>query len=177
MIFAFDIATRCTGWCIGTGETKPEVGFLRYDKVGRDIGALAVAWETDLNSLLQRFGKPTVVVYEEPIKTDRDKVLTLRKTYGMGYGLERWCGRRGILCQEESLWAIKKRLTGNSRADKLAMVDVVQRRLGIPLPTGEERKDMADAVGVWLTAGVDHHAKQFQGRWDSKLYGSRGGLL
>lgn len=177
MIWAFDLATRCTGWCAGTGERRPAFGAFFYPQVGSDLGALAAAFERDLNVLLDRFGTPTHIVYESPILLPSDKLINLRKIYGLGYGTERWAARRKIPVSEISAKAIKKRITGNHTASKDEMVDMIVRRLGFQLPSGPERKDIADAIGCWLAGGVDYHAKQFQPQWDAMLYGSKGALI
>lgn len=177
LIYGFDIATRCTGWCVGTGEVKPTLGSFKYAHVGDDLGLLGEMFERDLNALAERFGDPTVICYETPLLLPSDRLLPLRKAYGMGMQLERWARKRGAETCEIGAKLIKKRLTGDSSAKKDVMVDMVQRRLAIQLPAGKEREDMADAFGCWLAAGVDHHAKPFQPRWDALLYSGRGLLL
>ncbi len=172
MIFGFDMATRSTGWCAGDGSKRPTAGAFKYDWVGDDLGALCKAWNKDLGALEIRFGTPVVAVYETPLLVPSDKLLPLRKIYGMGMFLEWWCQKRNVHCVEIGAKKIKKRITGDSCAKKPVVVDVVRRRLHIELPA-DGAEDAADAVGAWLTGGVDHYAKIHQPKWDAALMGGR----
>lgn len=177
MMWGFDIATRSTGWCAGDGSGRPVLGAFQYQHVNVELGRLAVLWEEDLDRLALRFGKPRVVAYEKPILTPRDTCLPLRKIYGMGMQLERWCLERGVLCVEVSLYDIKLRVAGRKKAEKDELVHVVRDKLQIAVPEGEQRKDACDAFGAWLCGCVDHYAKEHRPRWDAALYGQRGALL
>jgi hypothetical protein len=178
MIFAFDIATRSTGWCVGDGAEMPVVDYWQYEHVGDYLSDLARVFRADLNRLEDRFGSPTHVVYEAPILTPHDRLLPLRKIYGMGMVLEEWATDegRGAICEEIDLRTIKSRLTGSHKADKSQIVKMA-RAVGIRLPPGDGAKDAADAFGAWLAGGVDHHAKQHQQKWDTLLYTGRGRLV
>ena len=176
MIFGFDLATRCTGWCAGAGDARPAVDVFRYAHVEEDLGLLARNFKADLASLEQRFGAPSVVIYEAPLLLPSDRLLPLRKIYGMGMILEEWAQDRGAAVEEVSSRAIKKRITGNHLAEKKEVVRIVREKLRITLPEGKIEEDAADAFGAWLAGGVDHHARQFQSAWDTLLFTGRGGL-
>lgn len=178
MIWGVDIATRCTGWCVGTGGEMPVADFWEYDHVGEDLGALARAFRVDLNRLEARFGSPTHVVYEAPIDVPHNTLIYKRKAFGLGMILEEWATDecRGAVCEEVDLRTIKSRLTGSHKAEKTEIVRAV-RRLGVQLPPGDGAKDAADAFGAWLAGGVDHYAQHHQQHWDQLLYRSRGSLV
>lgn len=182
VVSAFDIATRLTGWCSGTGETVPECGAFPFDQVGTDLGALGAAFWSALDMHFAR-RQPTRVVYEAPIlitgKTGdparTDKLLPLRKIYGMGLLLETYCLQRGVPCNEVTISAVKKEVTGNRHADKDAMV-AVAARCGLQLPTGPAAKDAADAWGAWLI-GIRHYNRSVSASWDRRIHSRRGDLL
>lgn len=176
MIFGFDIATRCVGYCAGDGASRPNVDALTYEHVGRDLGALAQLWEADLNRLETRYGTPRVVVYEAPIWPPFPDLLAYRKIYGMGMQLERWALDRGAIMAEVDLRTMKSRLTGDHKAKKPQMV-AMAKRLKIDLPAGKIAEDAADAFAAWLAGGIDHYGREHQHKWDELLYGSRGALL
>jgi Holliday junction resolvasome RuvABC endonuclease subunit len=173
-LLGLDLATRRIGWCVGTGEIRPAAGTWRYDHVGDDLGLLAEMFMRDLDALADQH-QPTHIVYESPILLPSDRLLPLRKIYGLGMQVEHWGRRNNVHVSEEGPRALKKLLTGNHKAKKEDMV-AVAIRMGISLPDGESAKDAADAFACWLCA-VQHYAKPFLPRWDALLYGSRGGLL
>lgn len=180
MFWGFDTATRVTGWTCGTGAERPTVGVFKYDHVGSRLGQLAKEWRRDLCALEARFGTPKVIAYEAPLLTPGDKLLTLRKLYGMGMVLEDWAAEEGVRdvhVVEVGNGAIKKRIAGHFRAKKPELVRVVRTKLGITLPEGDAAQDAADSFGAWLSGCIDHYAKHHQPRWDAALYGSRGALL
>lgn len=175
MIAGFDLATRICGVTIGDGTTMPAVGHWAYGYVGDDLGALLEAFERDLNAITARIGMPTHVIYEAPILLPSDRLLVLRKIYGLGAYLELWCKRHGIVCQEASAKALKKRLTGMHTASKDDMVKMC-KRLGVPLPPGDAAKDAADSFAAWLV-GLTYHARKHVTAWDQALYSRRGFAL
>ena len=174
MIWGIDTSSRCTGWTAGTGEVRPQAGAWTYPHTGDDLGLLLDSFDRDLCALADRH-PPTVIVYEKPILTPYDKLLTLRKLYAVGAHLEFWGRRRGVLVQEEDLRTLKTRLTGSHKADKIAMV-AMAKKCGIALPSGKAAEDAADSFAAWLV-GIQYHAKPYLPRWDALLHGSRGGLL
>ena len=176
MIWGLDTATRCTGITAGDGAKMPAVGAWFFDYCGDDYGLLLAEFDRCLTDLETRMGTPRVVIYEAPIAPlPRDKLMTLRKLYSMGPYLELWCRGRGVRCEEAGNQALKKRLTGNHRAEKAMMVEMC-RRLGVPLPRGDAAKDAADSFAAWLI-GVTHHARQHVTAWDQALYSRRGFAL
>lgn len=179
MISAFDIATRSTGWCAGRGDALPEVGAFAFDQTRDVFGDLAERWEDYLEVHFQRF-RPLHVVYEQPLLTPTDKLLTIRKIYGMGFQLEgfvrRWSKRIGrtVTCEEVTVAAIKKELTGGRRAEKADMV-AVARKVGLVLPT-PGADDAADAFGAWLL-GVRQYNRSQSANWDRRIWSPRGALF
>lgn len=182
MILAFDLATRTTGYCAGTGEVRPEAGNLKFDQTGDSLGQLGIAFWSAAGALFDRF-KPTLVVYEAPILVIKgkmgagrtDRLPVVRKLYGMGFLLETMCELRGVPIAEVGLHAIKREVTGQSHADKDAMV-AVARRCGLTLPDGVGARDAADAWGAWLI-GLRHNNKEASARWDRLIWSRRGALL
>lgn len=178
MIWGLDTATKVTGWTVGTGETRPTTGAFRYAPTDDDLGLIATRFRADLGALADRFGMADVIIYEAPLlNPGRDKLLTLRKLFGVGMVLEDWGQTRGAIVREVGNGKIKKRITGHGRGDKEDVLRVVRDRLNIELPAGEAAKDAADSFGAWLTGGVDEYAKHYQARWDHKLLTGRGMLL
>lgn len=174
MIWGLDLATRCTGVVAGDGSCMPAIGVWKFGYCGDDLGQLLEDYDVELNKLAARF-PPTVLIYEAPILLPSDKLLPVRKIFSMGAYTELWAKRRDARCEEVSSKAIKKAVTGNHVASKDEMVATV-RRLGVPLPTGEEAKDAADAWGAWYV-GLQHHARAHVTRWDQALYSRRGYAL
>lgn len=175
MIVGFDISTKSTGYCAGTGACSPETDAWKYEQVEDDLGLLLWLFDHDLTKLFDRVS-PTHVLVEAPIMMTRDKLLTVRKLYSMSAYLELFCRRRGVVCREETVFALKKRLTGSVKADKTEMVRMAKQKLRIALPKGAGERDAADAVAAWLI-GLDYYAPQHQPSWDKLLYGARGSML
>lgn len=174
MIHAFDIATRLTGYCSGTGDKMPEAGVLEFPQVGDDLGKLGSQFSDQLERLFTRL-PPTAVIYEAPIKLRTDKLSTLRHIYGMGMVLETVCVKYGVGCFEVDLRDIKREVTGNPSAEKDDMV-AVARKVGLRLPPGPAAKDATDAWGAWLL-GVRKFNKPASARWDRLVRSPRGALL
>lgn len=173
----FDIATRLTGWCSGTGEVRPEVGAFRFPHLGDDLGELGLRFDEFLDIHFDRF-QPTSVGYESPILKPTDDLLKVRRIYGMGMVLETACARRGVPVWEKDLRDLKKELTGNIHADKADMVEMALL-LGIDLPPSkaEGQEDAADALAGWLI-GIRALNPQASARWDAAIWSKgRGGLL
>lgn len=176
-VLALDLATIRCGWCVGDGATVPAAGCWVFPHVGDDLGALAVAYEDHLIQAIEMH-RPELVVYEAPILVaSRDRLIVIRKLYGLGWETERVCTRRGIVCREAGLRRIKKELAGFSGAAKDDMV-FAARKIGVTLPgtkaAGQE--DAADAVGGWLL-GLRHLDPKLSATWDGRLWCARGGLI
>lgn len=176
MMWGIDIGMRCTGITAGDGSVKPAVGVWTYDECGSDLGALAEKFDFDLNRLVETHGAPLAIMYEAPLLLPSDKLLPLRKVYGMGLYLELWCKKRQVRCEEVSARRVKKTLTGNHLAPKKAVVAMV-KRLGIPLPFGEHTDDAADSFAVWYVALIHHGDRAHLTRWDQALHSRRGFLV
>lgn len=157
----FDLSPQFAGWCIGSGETTPTAGAHKFDDHGDDdLGALGAELWSVLDLLHQRFGF-TTVGYEKPILVVNargkdgarrtDKLVDLRRIYGLGMVIETWCALHDIPCGEETVQAVKKAATGNQHAEKKDVADAMER-LGIVLPAtrGAGRWDAGDAAAGWL---------------------------
>lgn len=176
-ILALDLATIRCGFCVGDGLSIPMAGAWVFPHCGDDLGALGLAYENSLIATIERH-KPDLVLYEAPIMVgSRDKLIVVRKLYGLGWGTELVCARYAIPCMEAGLRRIKKELAGHSGAEKADMVSAA-RKLGVILPATKAagQEDAADAVGGWLL-GLRYADKATSAKWDAKLYSARGALL
>lgn len=181
MILSYDIASRLTGFCAGTGDDIPVAGALAFPQVGDDLGKLLDMWDRYLVAHFNRFS-PTAVIYEMPILvvgdgsegSHTDKPLTLRKLYSLGAYLEFFCLRRRVECSEVTLQDIKKEVTGNPLAKK-EQIATIAERVGIILPEKDAhgRLDASDAWGAWLI-GVRHYNRRASERWDRAVRSPRG---
>lgn len=174
----FDLSPHFAGWCIGSGEDLPVADAYKFDDHGDDdLGALGTELWRLLDTLHQRFGF-TTVGYEKPIllvnvrtkggERRTDKLVDLRRIYGMGLLLETWCALRGIPCGEETVQAVKKAATGNHAADKKDVAAAMER-IGIVLPKTKAtgRFDAGDAAAGWVLS-VRAWNPWVQ-RWDAAL--------
>jgi hypothetical protein len=176
VITGLDIATRLTGWCVGSGADTPKAGAWQFPQVHEEYGQLIDLFDRALETHVELY-RTTTFIYESPILTRTDHLQTVRKIYGMGTHLEFFARRKGIRCVEEDLRKIKLELGGSFRSGKADMVAAAEK-LGIALPKTQAagREDAADAAGAWLV-GVRHYARRYQEQWDRLLYSSRGALL
>lgn len=174
MITALDLSPSFCGACSGTGAVIPDVEAWQLPHVTDSLGAMLADFDRQLNQHLDRY-RPSLVVYESPIKTPYDKLWSIRRIYALGAHTEFVCLQRGIGCAEIDLRTIKKELAGFSAAKKADMV-FVARKLGLRLPEGKGAEDAADALGAWLVA-LRVRAPEYSRRWDSALWSNRGGLL
>lgn len=174
MILAgFDLASRSTGYCVGSGAHVPEAGAWAFPQCGDDLGRMLDLFDRELVNLIETH-KVERAAFEAPIKRQHDTLLTARKLYGLASHLEWVCHRRGILCHEVDLRAVKRSLSGGAAASKDDMV-FCARKIGVVLPT-KGTDDAADAVGCWLTLlrAVDKHSSM---EFDKALYGQRRSFL
>lgn len=178
-LLGLDLGINRTGFAVGDGSADPEVGAWRFPPAGEDLAALGVPFWRRLSALHAR--TPVgLVMYEAPLLDRyRDKVVVLRKTFGLGMLVETWAGLQDppIPCEEEPFGALKRELTGKAKAGKGDMVAVCER-IGIPLPAtkADGREDAADGFAAWLVA-VRLHARQHLTAWDRRLYSRRSGYL
>lgn len=173
----FDIAPGLTGWCSGSGEVLPVAGAFRLPKADDDLGAIGEIFLQRLDAHIEAF-RPTSIGYESPLLLPTDKLLTVRKIYGLGMALETRCAQRGIPYWERDYDELKLALTGNRRASKDDMVEVALL-CGIDLPpTIEEgRRDAADAFAGW-TIGIRDLNPAAGRSWDRLIWSKgRGGLI
>src|SRR6478736_7209422 len=104
----FDLSPHFAGFCIGSGETTPVADAYKFDDhPDDDLGALGLELWALLTALHQRFGF-TTVGYEKPLllvnvrfkdgERRTDKLVDLRRTYGLGMIIETWCALHNIPC-------------------------------------------------------------------------------
>lgn len=173
----FDIASRLTGWCSGTGEVRPECGAFPFRQVEDDLGALGSRFEEFLEIHFERF-QPVSVGYESPLLVPTDNLLKVRKIYGMGMILETFCARRRIPCWERDHRELKKELTGSSEASKDDMVEVaLLAGINLPATKAEGKEDAADAFAGWKI-GIRELNPALSAKWDRVIWSKgRGALL
>lgn len=182
MFSGFDIASRLTGWCSGSGLTLPTAGAWSWPHVGDDLGELLDLFDQDLHGHIERF-KPTSVAYEAPLLLHgrgggrADSILPLRKIYSLGAHLEWVCRSRGIECAEVDIRAVKKELAGFGTAQKSDMVFAAEK-LGVALPKTKAAgiEDAADALAVWLLL-LRCREPRTSVKFDQALWSSRKSVL
>lgn len=173
----FDIAPGMTGFCSGTGETRPVCGAWRLPRSDDDFAMIGLAFEALIEAHIQTF-RPTSIGYESPILRPTDKLSTVRKIYGLGFLLETIAGRHDIPVFEKDLRDLKREMTGRHDATKADMVEAALL-CGIDLPAtkAEGKEDAADAFAGWKI-GIRELNPRLNERWDRILYSKgRGGLL
>lgn len=176
VLAGFDLGMTITGWTVGDGASMPEVGHWKFDGCGRNLGQLGDMFLRNLHTLHRRTGFTHVHAEEQILVRYRDKVLTLRKMYGLGMALQQFCFTRGIPFQEHGIAKLKRALAGDPKAEKADMIRVA-RKIGVPLPPGAEAEDVADSFAAWYI-GVGIDAKPHLQAWHRKIWGpGRGGLL
>ena len=114
MLLGLDLGAELTGYCVGIGDSIPTAGAWRFSPAGDDLGALGDALYRALDGLTTLY-PVTRIVYEAPILLRRDKLLTLRKLYGLGMVLETWAKQVAVPCHEASVAALKRELAGRAR--------------------------------------------------------------
>lgn len=191
MYLGLDLASRLTGWCVGSGSDIPACGAWEFPAVkgddgSYDYGLLLATLDDYLTASHARFAFGAVA-YEAPILVFRrrgqpddvgynDNLNKLRLLYPLGAFVEFWCLRRGIDCFEVSVQAIKREVGGHRNAEKADLIYVAQK-CGLQLPAASAgRDDAADAFGAWLLL-LREFEKTRSAEWDRRIYGSRGGLL
>lgn len=173
----FDLAPGLTGFCTGTGETRPACGAFRLPRSGDDLGEMGLFLWNWLETHIETY-RPTCIGYESPILTPKDNLLKVRKIYGLGVILETVAANHGIPTFEKDLRELKRELTGRHDASKDDMVEVAER-CGIELPAtkAEGREDAADAFAGWKI-GIRELNPKLSQNWDRLIYSrGRGGLL
>lgn len=172
----FDTASRLTGWTSGTGECVPECGAFKFPQVDDDLGELGWRFRQAVLLHIDRY-RPSAIGYESPLLLPHDDLLKVRKLYGLGFELETICKEKGIPPFEKDCRDLKRELTGNRHASKDDMVHVALK-VGLNLPdlVVDGRRDAADSFAGWLL-GIRDLNPALSRRWDSLIYGRRGGLL
>jgi len=170
-----DLSPEWNGWCIGRGRQTPLADAFQLPKCGDDLAALGEAFENHVE-LLIRNHHPVAIGYESPLLRKHDKLMTLRRTYGLGFFLEQIARRHGIDRKEVDVRKVKQAMTGDSFAEKKHMI-AAAISYGIDLPkSGEGRDDAADAAGgaFELMAEFDPDAHAY---WQSRVSQRNGALL
>lgn len=186
ILLGLDLASRLSGYCVGDGAGLPEAGAWAFpsltDEDGTDYGLMLEVLETYLDTVFDRFDVGAVA-YEAPIlithaNKNREYVDTLHKLrllYPLGPFVEWYCRtRKRVPCHEIPVPEVKTEVTGDSNAKKEDIAFVAER-CGVVLPK-VGRLDGADAWAVWKRL-LRHYDPAASARWDSRIYGSRGGLL
>lgn len=177
MLLGLDLASKTSGFCVGDGAQVPTADVWRFPEVtdehGADYGALLDALYQNLNTVLDRF-QVEAVAYEAPIKVPIDTLAKLRLLYPLGAFVEWVCRQRDIPCGEFTVQEVKAEVTGNANASKEDIAFVAEK-CGVVLPK-VGRLDAGDAWAVWKRL-LRHYDPKTAARWDSAIYGSRGGLL
>lgn len=178
-----DLATRLSGWTVGTGEALPEVGHWSWPSFGDDLGQLVDAFDQDFNRLLDRFPWITHLAFEGPLlvvhqrgkKARINPHRFMRKIDAVIGHLEWQCFRRGIWCREVDPQTVKRVLAGFGTAEKKDQIAAAEK-VGLSLTPGAAKDDEADSFGVWL-ALIQDRDRRLGERWDRVLHGRRGALL
>lgn len=173
----FDIAPKLTGFCSGTGETRPAVGAWRLPESDDDFALIGGRFEYLVETHIQTY-RPTSIGYESPLMAPTDRLVVVRKIYGLGFLLETIAGRHGIPVFEKDHRDLKRELTGRHDASKDDMIEVALL-CGIDLPPTKQegRADAADAFAGWKI-GIRELNPRLSERWDQIIWSKgRGGLL
>lgn len=179
MVLGLDTGVTVTGWCAGSGDTVPECGVFTFGGMDQPDGVLGQKVIAGMRILMDRF-KPALVVRERSILVvgrggRTDNPAFLRKRYGMDFLIDTFCEMRGVPCEDRSLQAIKREVTGNPKAEKGALVEVA-RKCGLELPPGPAAKDASDAWGAWLL-GLRVQSPALSRDWDRRIWSPRGAML
>ena len=159
----FDLASTLCGWCAGDGRGVPMAGCIRLPPCDADLGLLACSLEDRIERLDAEFD-PDFIGYESPLLMRHDRLIDLRRIYGLGMLTERFAVRkaqrtgRSIIAGECDPKRAKAALTGDAYASKSDMVKAA-RRLGVSLPAtiGEGQQDAAMKRGEeWDDAPRDY---------------------
>lgn len=175
-VCGLDLAPTLCGYAVGDGSRTPYASAWRLADHGPDLGAMACELE-DYLALLHTEWQFTVCCYEAPIHTRYDQLLKIRRIYGLGVTVERWCRRTGVRCIEADLRTIKRQLAGQHDAGKSDMV-AAALRAGVDLPKRKDdgREDAADAFGAWLVGMADHDPARWA-QFYAGLWKQRGALV
>lgn len=171
-----DLSPNWCGWAVGRGCDAPLAGAFLLPKCGDDLGKLGGALEEQVLALVNshRIG---ALGYESPILRPHDNLLTLRRIYGLGWEIEQMARALLLPCREVDCRKVKSALTGDSFADKKAMIEAALR-LGISLPDrlGEGRDDAADAVGGLFEMMAEFDLEGYA-HWQSQVAKMKGALI
>ena len=144
-LLALDMATN-TGWCCGdVRHGKPVLGSIKLPSTKKDLGWWMDAAIKEYDELIAHT-HPDRVRYESPILRGSTRIETLRKLYTLASVIEYVCRDRNIPVYEVAITTVKKRLTGNGRAQKEDMMKAAEGMGMAP-----KSHDEADAFGIWLT--------------------------
>lgn len=176
------------GFCVGNGHRLPTAGTWLLKQTGDNLGRMLAQVADNLEDHIEIY-RPDEVGYEEPIlifnqrykdkngewRKRNDTLVTLRKTIPLGARVEEVCYRRGISCTKHSIAGVKKELGGFADASKDDLVFAAEK-LGITLPSGEAKKDAADATGGWLLL-LRLRSRALSMPFDQALWGQRRAFL
>jgi Holliday junction resolvasome RuvABC endonuclease subunit len=176
-LLGLDLSSRACGWCAGDERTTPQADAILLPQVGADLGMMGEIYLYGLRALLRRF-TPELIMIEAPLKLPTDKLLTLRKLYGLGVLTMTEARAHGIPYYEADCQDLKKELTGKRNAIKADMVFIAQKvGIVLPLDLHKGREDAADAFAAWRLAQRLHGDMRVSAEWDRRIYGGRGSAL
>ncbi len=142
--WAFDLATE-TGWAI-SGDPTITGTFDLSPRRGDSAGMRFVYLRARLNELLQAFGKPDLVIFEQA--HHRGGPAT-QVGVGLMTHLMSWCCEQGIEYRAVHSATLKKQATGSGRADKDAMCAAASKVAGVAI-TNDNQADAILLLGVPL---------------------------
>lgn len=125
-VIFLDLATS-TGWAVGTVSGVEEFGTIVLPKTGVDVGLYLNVADSMIDRLVGKH-LPTVLAFEAPWLSRRDRIENTRKLHGLPNVVEQIASRRKLECVEASVH------------------DVAEHFLGVPYPKGGDRKKMATRV-------------------------------
>lgn len=173
ILAALDLGINRTGFC--HGDTDPAAGLPRVEgwrfdnlKIGEDYGRLGGVFWRRLDAAHRRTPFDRILFEAPLLDRFRDKLRTIRITYGMGMILETWAEVNEVPIEECEFGEVKLALAGNRKATKDDQVRVAER-MGFTLPArdADGREDAADAVGVFLR-GVELYSPRDLPGWDKR---------
>ena len=104
-IWAFDLATK-TGWAIQNNGHYLNSGWWNLREKGDDQGMIFVNFTIKLNHLLEAYGAPSTILYEDQLmrgKYARQVLLGLRGV------LLSWAAEKGIPTSSKNIMTMKKK--------------------------------------------------------------------
>jgi crossover junction endodeoxyribonuclease RuvC len=152
-ILGIDPGSIVTGWgLVGGTPSRPEWlggGQIRLGRAGSDLSERLLLLQQELEALLVR-RQPTCAAVESPYHgANARSAFQLAQARGVVLAV---LAGAGLEITEYAPAAVKKAVTGNGRAPKMQVREMVGRLLG--RPAREMTEDLADALAVALCHGA-----------------------